>query len=232
MKVVLINFSGNVGKSTLATNLLASRMNQPERFQIESLNTGGDPEALKIKGARFGQLVQSVLKADDAIIDVGASNVEDFIDLMKQYEGSHEGFDYFLVPAVKEKKQQMDSINTLKALLDIGVPPETIRVVFNKVGRDESPEEEFSALVGYIASTESIEFVPDAIVYENEIFEMLAGSGKSLHEIMTDPVNYREMLRQTKDEAERDHCAKMVGMKMLGATATKNLDSTFKTLFP
>jgi hypothetical protein len=231
MKVVLINFSGNVGKSTLATNLLASRMNKPERFQIESLNTGGDPEALKIKGARFGQLVESVMKANDAIIDVGASNVEDFIDLMKQYEGSHEEFDYFLVPAVKEKKQQMDTINTLKALVDIGVEPGKIRVVFNKLARDESAQEEFSALVGYAASTGSFKYLPEAIVYENEIFELLGGAGKSLHEVMADPVDYRERLRASKDEAERDLCVRMVGMKRLGATATKNLDSTYQALF-
>jgi guanylate kinase len=29
MKVVIINYSGNVGKSTIATNLLASRMSNP-----------------------------------------------------------------------------------------------------------------------------------------------------------------------------------------------------------
>jgi hypothetical protein len=57
MKVVFNNFSSNVGTSTLATNLLVSRMNKPERFWIKSLNAGGDPEALKIKGARFGWLV-------------------------------------------------------------------------------------------------------------------------------------------------------------------------------
>jgi hypothetical protein len=58
------------------------------------------------------------MKADDAVIDMRASNVEDFIDLTKQYEGSHEEFDYFIVPVVKEKKQQMDTINKLKAPVD------------------------------------------------------------------------------------------------------------------
>ena len=38
---------------------------------------------------------------DAAIIDVGASNVEDFLKLMQQYDGSHEEFDYFVVPVVK-----------------------------------------------------------------------------------------------------------------------------------
>jgi MinD-like ATPase involved in chromosome partitioning or flagellar assembly len=230
MKIILINFSGNVGKSTLATNLFASRMNNPERFQVESLNTGGGPEALKVKGSRYGQLVQSVMKADEAIVDVGASNVEDFLELMRQYEGSHEEFDYFIVPAVKEKKQQMDTINTLNVLAEIGIPSEKIRVVFNKLARDETVKEEFAPLIGY-ATSSNFKYVPDALVYENEIFELLGGAGKSLQEVMTDPVDYRAKLRETKDEAERDLCVRMVGMKRLGATATKNLDSTYEALF-
>ena len=49
------------------------------------------------------------MKLDDAIIDVGASNVEEFIKSMQQYDGSHEEFDYFVVPVVKEKKQQSEN---------------------------------------------------------------------------------------------------------------------------
>ena len=232
MKVVLINFSGNVGKSTLATNLLASRMNNPERFEVESLNTGGDPDALQMKGKRYGQLVQSVLKADEAIVDVGASNVEDFLDLMRQYDGSHENFDYFVVPTVKEKKQQMDTINTLSALAEIGIPQEKVRVVFNKLARDETVKEDFPALIGYAATSNSFKYLPDAIIYENEIYELLTGYDKTLQEIMTDPINYRDKFRQSEDEAERDYCASRIGLKGLGSTATKNLDATFKILFP
>jgi len=49
--------------------------------------------------------------------------------------------------------------------------------------------------------------------------------------MMADPVDYRERLRASKDEAERDLCVRMVGMKRLGTTATKNLDSTYQALF-
>jgi len=38
MKVVVINFSGNVGKSTIAAHLLKPRMNDAKIFSIETLN--------------------------------------------------------------------------------------------------------------------------------------------------------------------------------------------------
>ena len=60
---------------------------------------------------------------------------------------------------------------------------------------------------------------------------MLGCSGKSLHEVMANLVDYREELPASKDEAKRDLCVRMVGMKRLGATATKNLDSIYQALF-
>ena len=39
MKLCVINFSGNVGKSTLARHLLAPRMDQCSIIAVESINT-------------------------------------------------------------------------------------------------------------------------------------------------------------------------------------------------
>ena len=86
-------------------------------------------------------------------------------------------------------------------------------------------------LVGYAASSGSFKCLPEAIIYKNEIFELLGDSGKSLHEVMADPVDYRERLRASKDEAVRDPCVRKVGMRRLSATATKNLNSTYQALF-
>lgn len=107
MKVAVMNFSGNVGKTTVAGQLLKPRMGNARIFSIESINAGADADGLeveKMKGRKFGELVDEIMLLDSAIIDVGASNVEDFVKLMQQYAGSHEEFDFFVVPVVKEKK--------------------------------------------------------------------------------------------------------------------------------
>src|SRR5690606_17824870 len=113
MKVAVINFSGNPGKTTLVDNLLAPRM-QAQKFQVETINAGAstnDP-AERLKGKNYGALQEDLMLLDSAIVDVGASNVEEFIKQMGQFTGSHEEFDYFLVPTVSEKKQQIDTVNT------------------------------------------------------------------------------------------------------------------------
>jgi len=89
MKIAVINFSGNVGKTTLARHLFA------------------------IKGKDFLVLQDELLKSENMVIDVGASNVEDFLSMMKKFEGANEDIDLFVVPVVPARKQQTDTIGTL-----------------------------------------------------------------------------------------------------------------------
>ena len=147
MKVAVINFSGNVGKSTVARHLLSSRLNNAPIIPVETINSDGSSDEA-IKGKQFGELLEALAVLDEAVIDVGASNVEDFINLMKQYKGSHEEFDYFVVPTVSDTKQMRDTISTIDALADIGVSPKKIRMVFNRVDFNDQPEKFFWAWFG------------------------------------------------------------------------------------
>jgi hypothetical protein len=234
MKVAVMNFSGNVGKTTVAGHLLKPRMGDAQIFSIESINAGADADGLeveKMKGKKFGELVDELMPLDSAIIDVGASNVEDFLKLMQQYDGSHEEFDYFVVPVVKEKKVQSDTVNTIRALHQLGIDKKKIRMVFNKVEVDDSVEDEFAALFGLAQSEKSFIAKPEAVIYANEVFERLKAVGRSLGDITADETDYRAKLRQTTDEDEKELCIRMVALKRLAITANKNLDDVFKVLF-
>jgi len=234
MKVAVMNFSGNVGKTTVAGHLLKPRMGNAPIFSIESINAGADADGLeveKMKGKKFGELVDEIMPLDSAIIDVGASNVEDFLKLMQQYDGSHEEFDYFVIPVVKEKKVQADTVNTIRALQKLGIAKKKIRMVFNKLDVDESVTDEFAALFGLAESEKSFIVRPEAVIYLNEVFERLKAVGKSLGDITADETDYRAQLRQAKDDDEKELCIRMVALKRLAVTANKNLDDVFKILF-
>lgn len=234
MKVAVINFSGNVGKTTVAGHLLKPRMGDAPIFSIESINAGADADGLdveKMKGKKFGELVDELMTLDSAIIDIGASNVEDFLKLMQQYDGSHEEFDYFVIPVVKEKKVQADTVNTIRALQKLGIGKKKIRMVFNKVEIDESVSEEFAALFGLAELEKSFTVRPETVIYSNEVFERLKAVGKSLGEITNDQTDYRSQLRQAKDDEEKEMCIRMVAIKRLAVTANKNLDDVYKSLF-
>lgn len=234
MKVAVINFSGNVGKTTVAGHLLKPRMGNAPIFSVESINVDGSADGLaveKMKGKKYGDLVEELMKLDDAIIDVGASNVEEFIKLMQQYDSSHEEFDYFVVPVVKEKKQQADTINTIYALKQLGIPKHKIRVVFNKAEVDDDVEVEFESIIGYAKTDKGFVANPKAVIHVNEVFERLKSVGISLGDITADPTDYRAKLREAKDDDEKDHCVRMVALKRLGVTANKNLDAAFSAIF-
>src|SRR5699024_3161 len=113
MKIAIMNFSGNVGKSTIAKHLLLPRMKGAELISVETINAD-ENDGESVKGREFGALSEQLMLTDEAVIDVGSSNVEEFIRLMDQYKGSHEDVDFFLIPVVKDSKQMRDSISTIR----------------------------------------------------------------------------------------------------------------------
>ena len=230
MKVAVINFSGNVGKSTVARNLIAPRINNATVIPVESINSDGTQDEA-IKGKQFGELQEALMLMDDAVVDIGASNVEDFINLMRQYKGSHEDFDYFVIPTVPKQKQMRDTISTIDALAEIGVPAKKIRLVFNMVEIDETPERLFAGLLEYHAAAKNFTLRPDAVIHVNDIYGKLKGAGQGIKDILADPTDYKEKIKMAKDADEKLHFAQMVGIKRLAAGVVEELDAVFKTLF-
>ncbi len=230
MKVAVINFSGNVGKSTVARHLLAPRMNGATVVPVESINSDGTQDEA-IKGKQFGELQEALMLLDDAVVDVGASNVEDFVNLMKQYKGSHEDFDYFVIPTVPKNKQMRDTISTIDALSDIGVPAKKIRLFFNMLEIDDVPERVFAGLFEYHTASKSFTLRPEAVIHVNDIYGKLKGAEQGIKDILNDPTDYKEKIKTAKDADEKLHFAQMVGIKRLAAGVTEELDAVFKPLF-
>ena len=234
-KIAVVNFSGNTGKTTVSDQLLTPRMNAP-RFAIETINAGASDTATEIermKGRQFGELQEWLMVETNAVVDVGASNVEDFFKYMGQFAGSHEEFDYFLVPTVGEKKQQADTINTIKTLAALGVPAKKILIVFNKVEIDDADDlpHTFAALFGFHELEKKFTLKRDAVIYSNELFERLRALKKNIAEVVQDTTPYREMLREAKTEQDKEHAVRMISVQRLAKSAWQNLDDVYAVLF-
>lgn len=235
MKIAVVNFSGNTGKTTLSDSLLSPRMGGV-RFAVETINAGASDDAAEIerlKGRQLGELSEILMTEDNAVVDVGASNVEDFFKYMGQFAGSHEEFDYFLVPTVSEKKQQADTINTIKTLAALGVPRSRILVVFNKVEIDDADDlpHTFAALMGFHELEKKFTLKRDAVIYSNEVFERLRALKTSIAAVVQDTTDYREQLRAAQDDAAKEQAKRMISVQRLAKSAWQNLDQVYATLF-
>lgn len=228
-KCAVLNFSGNVGKSTVARHLLAPRLNNPEVFSIESINSDGHGEQLK--GKEYVNLQEYMMTIENAVVDVGASNVEDFIKVLTEYHGSHEDFDYFVVPVTPDVKQQQDTIGTLDALRALGVPGKKVRLVFNMLSVDDNAEKIFPGLFRYAEETKNAVAKPEATMLKLDVYQKMKGVDKSLAEIAGDKTDYRAMISQAKDDEEKQRYTRMVLLQRGAVTANNNLDAVFKVLF-
>lgn len=228
MKCVVMNFSGNVGKSTVARHLLAPRMGDCEIIAVETINSDGT-EVEGIKGKQFDDLVEALALKDAAVIDVGASNVEVFMKLMEKQRGSHEDFDYFVIPTVAVKKQMRDTISTVEELSRIGVSPDRIKMVFNRVDFDDDARREFAPIIDYHDDHKRFSLSLSALIEENEFFSKAQGA--SINEVLADATDYKALIKAAESTEDKLSCAEKITVRRLAASAKDNLDDVFKALF-
>lgn len=227
-KIAVINFSGNVGKTTISRTLLAPRLNA-EVISIESINSDGD-ESQAVRGKEFGDLIEALSLIKSAVVDVGASNSEDFTNFMHKYQGSHEDFDMYIVPTVGSPKQLKDTISTIGALSNIGVPPSKIKVVFNMVSAGDNVEKVFAPLFNYHAAEHKFTLIPQAVITDNEIYGKLNSFKKSLQEIADDQTDFKALIAAATDDNEKLKLAKELAIKRLSTGVLKEHDSVFSLL--
>ncbi len=230
MKICVINFSGNVGKTVVAAQLLQPRLQAPV-ISVESLNVDAHMDGVdvqEIPARRFELMQERLALMPDVIVDVGASNVENFLRTLGRVDGAHEDFDLWIVPAMRPRKQQMDTVNTLRALRGMGVPPAKVRVVFNGLETDETVQEVFAGLCAL--DGEFFQLSPGAVLYYNEVYDRIKGTGESLASVLADTRDIKAEILHSTDEEERVKLARRLATKRLASSANRNLDAAFAAI--
>ncbi|NJP03498.1 plasmid stability protein StbB [Pseudomonas sp. hsmgli-8] len=233
MKVVVINYTGTVGKTTIAANLLSPRMDGAPIYAIESINETAENLGLdveKLRGNKFRELFKRLMLEDQAIIDVGASNVEDFMANLEEFEEAHEEVDYYVVPVTSGTKEQKETVSMIGSLAALGVPAEKIRVVFNRVKKEV--ESEFPIISAYHQQASAFTLNPECAVFESELFDALSINRMSMQSLMDDDTDYKTLLKNKEASVkERNRWSDMYGLKLLCKGVNRKLDHVFVELF-
>ncbi|WP_261887492.1 StbB family protein [Vibrio aerogenes] len=204
LKIAVLNNSGNVGKSTICSIFLQRRIANAELICVETINTGSNSDHQVSSKDMIG-VFQHIDASDVAIIDVGSSNIEGFIQGMRENTGAHEDIDLYLVPVTPENKQQKDTCNTIDELLDLGVPDDRIILLLNRVDHSFSLEHQFKTLVSAdIMTSLTCSNLDECItIPDSDIFSLIERLGTTYHDTLTDRTDYRQAIRDADSKQAR-----------------------------
>lgn len=134
LTICIINSSGNSGKTISGRWLVKPRLQDPIYFRIgyNNRNISGDEIFAPVEKLSDVH-VELIMMDTSVIVEVEMSEFERTIDRMIKMRGCHEDYDFFLVPVVDSSPKLIaDSIGTIKILVNMGVPPHKIRILFNR----------------------------------------------------------------------------------------------------
>jgi hypothetical protein len=194
---------------------------------VETINADSASDN-RIRGADFGKLQRDLQLENDAIVDVGASNVEQFMALMRQYHESHEDFDLYLVPTVPVPKQQRDTTECIVELAELGVPAHKIFVVFNLVEPGLDVEATFEPIFNFVDAMHLCMADPQAVIYKNDVFGLIRNSGDSLSDVVNDTTDFKSAIKNATDPAEKLALAEKLSVRRLAVGVNQNLDAVFE----
>lgn len=234
MKIALVNFSGNVGKTTLAQHLFAPKLGAVITA-IESINSGGEAAGAVLESDDYNALSEELMLADpgqNVVVDVGSSNIESVMNSLKRLGSADIDFDAYVLPVIADAKQQIDTIATIDALSELGVSAEKIIVIPNIVEKPKSLEKDFERI--YRAGEIGVARVSSVPVLAVEVYGKLKeiGDKRSVFEVANDETVSPEAARALTDAIDRQAMAAAVIRKRLATFAAQNLDEVWKIVGP
>jgi len=232
MKVVITNLSGNVGKTTLRKHLFAPLLVGSRQISVEDMNDGDGPVNMEMSARDFRQLAVELNTAEDDqnyVIDVGSSNLREALAHFRALRSTRDLIDRWVLPCVPTIKQRNDTVNTIKLLVEMGVPASNIVVIPSQVAdpRDVElnlkPLMEGAASVGYRMCAEPVMF--------NDVFQMLKDRSATVFDVALNAIDYRAEARRHRDDpgALEDIGRAMVA-RDLAQDACRNLRAVFSQL--
>jgi hypothetical protein len=229
--VMVANFSGNVGKTTLTKNLLLPNIACAQVFAVEDVNAGyGQGEAVQLSAQQTQMLLEQVIEASfsrPVVVDVGASNVSGFFAALAEYEGMQDYIAKVVVPVEPSEKVQVDTVSTLRFLVNnLHFEPAKLVLVPNKVPAKAALN---TLMLPVMAEAHRLHVRMTSPVPENNTFQIAASLGMTLPQLaQMDPKALLERSRQRSAEGQDPK----EGVRLLLACAgAKKLTALLDALF-
>ena len=136
MKILMLNNSGNVGKSFISRELIYPNLDDDKIIvEIETHNSSSsnfNANTVKISGDDFSQLSKLFFQYDDLVVDLGASQIEKFFNELRLNDKEVlDEIDLIVLPVIPNIKEVEDTLVLLQQLnkLDLGIQ---VKVILNR----------------------------------------------------------------------------------------------------
>lgn len=235
MKVVLSSGTGGTGKTTLGVQMFYPRMHNPPFFAIETLNETAKMYGLEVEilgSEKWMSFQKQALLLESVLVEIGSTHTEGSYSRLLRLDGAQAEYDYFVVPVIPTAKALQETASTIASLAALGIDPARIRILFNRAVRDV--EEEFRPLLSYARQKKNCTVNPAAVVYENELFDMLHDHRLTINALLADNRDFRALARAIPPEGNtklRSQYATMHLMQSLARGVQRNLDAAFEAIF-
>lgn len=172
MKILVLNFSGNVGKSTVSHHVLSNKLNC-ETISIDDVNKNPYPITTMLSD-EFEAIQDKIVFSDSLVIDVGASNIKEFMEKLKEYGGAENDIDYFVIPVSGDAKQSSDTMKTFDFLIhDLNIEAEKIKLIFNRVKDKKDASNKYLSVFGHLDSHDfpfsNVATIPTSDFFDNSV---------------------------------------------------------------
>ena len=231
-KIVMVtNFSGNVGKTTITKNLLGPNLFDVKLFAVEDINAGHNQgEAVQLSADETRKILESVIEASfeqDVIVDIGASNVSNFFTHLKTFDDFQSFVTAVIIPTEPSEKVQVDTVSTMKYLLnDLAFPPEKLKVIINKAPVRDTETRSLETFKTVYDCAFELGISIAGIIPENDTFQLAAQRKLTIPELAAQ--NPKDLLSSIK-AAGGD--AKEASKLVLAITSAKKLQLRLSDIF-
>ena len=222
MKVMILNNSGNVGKSFIARELFYFNMKNScddvALIEVETHNSASSKfgiDTLKISGKELNTLFKQLLINDCAVIDVGASNIIALFEELSKNDVNNiiDEIEYFVVPLNTKAKIQDDSLKVLLALNTLNIPKEKIKVIFNAVDNIKKMNTFIPKAKQIVDINENL-VIPD-FQYLNEIEKM----NITTNQLANSEKNYKALAKEAYKSGDMEKGDKYADLSLMQGSA-------------
>ena len=218
-KIIVLNCGGSSGVSTIVHTIIAPRLSNATLINI---NVGIN--AIELFG-KFDIV-------DAFIAKVKHNAFEEFIDLLKRVKGSAEDFDLFIIPTTPMQTTQKRAITTVKILLELGVEPEKIKIIFNQFDCSRSIAKQYPVIfrrsLALILGLDRHDKL--AVIEKTQLFDVLQNAGLDYIEALNDMRDFNTLISSASVKIEKETLsAEKLAVRMVKSSVNE-FDVAFKNL--